>query len=183
MTRRPQSNTPKDISSSIERWLTETQSGYRDLNPTIKSALMYFMVTWSIFEFKALDSNGNIDSLRRLSDRVGDSDESLAKFTRPFDYFRERYVNSHRVNEDFRYLVGGDLNIIRPVREALLEHRNTSGDKVFGLLLIVYCLRNNLFHGLKWKWGVDDQYDNFTHATFILIDVLDELSSKEITLS
>jgi hypothetical protein len=41
------------------------------------------------------------------------------------------------------------------------------------LLLIVYRLRNNLFHGEKWAYGILGQRDNFNHAYTVMMGVLD----------
>jgi hypothetical protein len=42
-----------------------------------------------------------------------------------------------------------------------------------GLLLIVYRLRHNLFHGEKWANGIRGKRDNSTHACVLMMSVLD----------
>ncbi len=41
-----------------------------------------------------------------------------------------------------------------------------------GLLLFIYRLRNNMFHGPKWFYGIQGQYDNFTKCSVVLKWVL-----------
>jgi hypothetical protein len=41
------------------------------------------------------------------------------------------------------------------------------------LLVIVYRLRNNLFHGEKWEGGISGQKDNFDNANRVLIAALE----------
>ena len=41
-----------------------------------------------------------------------------------------------------------------------------------GLLLVIYRLRNNMFHGPKWFYGIQWQYDNFTKCSVVLKWVL-----------
>lgn len=37
-------------------------------------------------------------------------------------------------------------------------------DRILALLIIVWRLRNNLFHGAKWAYGLRDQRENFDDA-------------------
>ncbi len=45
--------------------------------------------------------------------------------------------------------------------------------QVAALLIIVYRLRNNLFHGQKWTYKLAGQLQNFTHANAVLIKALE----------
>jgi len=44
---------------------------------------------------------------------------------------------------------------------------------IAALLIIIYRLRNNLFHGLKWAYNIQGQRSNFAHANYVLMTVLD----------
>ncbi|MEG6992810.1 hypothetical protein V1979_38690, partial [Pseudomonas aeruginosa] len=49
--------------------------------------------------------------------------------------------------------------------QAVIEGANNDPrDRMLGLLMIVWRLRNNLFHGAKWAYQLRDQRENFTHA-------------------
>jgi site-specific DNA-cytosine methylase len=41
------------------------------------------------------------------------------------------------------------------------------------LLLIVLRLRNNLFHGEKWAYGIAGQRQNFQHACAVMMATMD----------
>jgi hypothetical protein len=45
-------------------------------------------------------------------------------------------------------------------------------DKVFALFMVVYRLRNNLFHGYKWAYRLRDQKSNFENASRVLMVAL-----------
>jgi hypothetical protein len=47
------------------------------------------------------------------------------------------------------------------------------GDSMLCTLMIVWRLRNNLFHGSKWAYQIRGQLDNFTHANAVLMKVLE----------
>ena len=41
------------------------------------------------------------------------------------------------------------------------------------VLIVVLRLRNNLFHGEKWTYGIKGQLDNFRNANNVLMSVID----------
>ena len=46
-------------------------------------------------------------------------------------------------------------------------------ERVLTVLLLIWRLRNNLFHGEKWAYGLQGQLANFTHANVVLMRVLE----------
>ncbi|MFT7771721.1 hypothetical protein [Roseateles sp.] len=87
-------------------------------------------------------------------------------------YFRDRYFQGGQFTHNFEQL------LFRPRdRRALVEGvlSGQDGDPqhmVAALLLIVYRLRNNLFHGAKWAYGIKGQQPNFNHGAEVLMAVL-----------
>jgi hypothetical protein len=49
---------------------------------------------------------------------------------------------------------------------------NQSADSVAALLIVVYRLRNNLFHGEKWAYEMKDQRSNFEQANEVLMKAM-----------
>ena len=41
------------------------------------------------------------------------------------------------------------------------------------ILIIVYRIRNNLFHGEKWSYGLQGQLNNFKHANEALMKAIE----------
>jgi hypothetical protein len=41
------------------------------------------------------------------------------------------------------------------------------------LLIMVFRLRNNLFHGVKWSYGIRGQLENFRNANQLLMAVME----------
>ena len=94
-------------------------------------------------------------------------------FARSLAYFKDRYFQNGMATEHFR-----GLNLRRndepSLVEAVLKGENTNPiDGVIVLLIVVFRLRNNLFHGAKWAYGISDQLGNFTHANATLMSALD----------
>jgi len=59
------------------------------------------------------------------------------------------------------------------VVSVLKGENNNPADIVGALLIIVFRLRNNLFHGAKWAYGIAGQLDNFSNANEVLMAALD----------
>ena len=64
------------------------------------------------------------------------------------------------------------------VEAVLSEAQTGSAETILALLIIVYRLRNNLFHGEKWSYYFKDQLGNFTHASAILMRTVELFAVK-----
>ncbi len=163
---------PQEFINSVDVGIEQSYPGFLQLNGGTKAAAMYFSVVWGIFEHQALNQDANRTSIRDFAERAAPSHEQIREFQPAFDYFVDRYRNGHQTNDLFGSMVGWDTKIQTDIRDALLENTTSVTDKLIALLLIAYCFRNNLFHGKKWAWGLDDQYENLATATLILVEAL-----------
>ncbi len=161
-----------DFIEQVKGGVDQSYPGFRQLHEGTKAAVVYFSTVWGLFEFKALRFNANRTSIRDFAERAAPSHEQFREFQPAFDYFVDRYRNGHQTNDLFGSMVGWDTEIQTDIRDALLENTTSVTDKLIALLLIAYCFRNNLFHGKKWAWGLDDQYENLATATLVLVEVL-----------
>ncbi len=55
---------------------------------------------------------------------------------------------------------------------ALTDNSTSNRIKFVGCLIIVFRLRNNLFHGEKWSYHLRNQGDNFKYANNFLKSVM-----------
>ena len=89
------------------------------------------------------------------------------------EHFLSRYFNGDGLTHAY-----GMLNLRRSENADLVERvvRGQSNDEaeiLSAMLIIVLRLRNNLFHGMKWAYGIRDQFANFQNANRILMAVMD----------
>ncbi len=88
-------------------------------------------------------------------------------------YFRNRYFADGALTYHFLHLN------LRPsdhpeLVQAVIEGTNEPPrDRMLALLMIVWRLRNNLFHGAKWAYELRDQRENFRHANGVLMRILE----------
>ena len=155
-------------------WLLSKPYGYADLTDLEREAIMHFSLLWGLFEGVALRYAASPKNIRRLVERWAHQGRLNKKdFAESFAYFAQRYfVNGNPTH----HFAGLNLrnNDLPDLMEAVLKGENTNLiDEITVLLMIVYRLRNNLFHGLKWDYGIRDQFDNFIHANVVLMKSVD----------
>jgi len=154
-------------------WLEQNAPGFDALSAQEREAILHFALLWSFFEARALSTRGSSHAILALAH------EWLAQgrlFTEPFVesllYFQQRYYANGVETHHLAYL-NLRQNDCRDLVHAVLRGDNTNpADCVAALLIVVYRLRNNLFHGAKWAYGIQGQLNNFTHANATLMNAL-----------
>ena len=97
----------------------------------------------------------------------------LKTFEPSLNYFRDRYVTDGATNDRFNGLNFRRNDNRELVETVLLGDNDDPTETVKALLTIVFRLRNNLFHGLKWAYQMRDQQANFEQGTVVMTGVLD----------
>jgi len=98
---------------------------------------------------------------------------NVADFAECLAYFRERYFRNVTATPQFFGLQLRDNDEPALVKAVLKGENTNPRDCVAALLIVVYRLRNNLFHGAKWAYGIRGQLGNFTHANAILMAAME----------
>jgi hypothetical protein len=157
-----------------ENWLTNYAPGYSALKRSEREAIAYFCLLWSLFEAQQLKHAASASSIVehvKQWELQGRLDAQL--FHNPLTYFTRRYFSTGEFTHLFY-----DLNFRPHDRRLLVENvlrgaNQDARDSVIALLLIIYRLRNNLFHGDKWDSGLKNQEENFTNANHVLMRALE----------
>jgi hypothetical protein len=158
------------------RWLIQKAPGFGELSEQEKATIMYFSLLWSFFEAKALGCNASTSRIKKFVNERSDQNKlKCDNFAESLAYFKKRYFNG----SEFTYLFEG-LNLRKNddpdlVKAVLSGAKTGKADSVAALLIIVYRLRNNLFHGEKWTYGIRDQLSNFATANNALMKALETI--------
>ena len=154
-------------------WLEEHALGFGDLPEPDRQAIFHFALLWSLYEGQVL---GTFASAQAIFATVHEwaVQEKLAsqQFAAELQYFQNRYFENGEPTEYFAGLHLRSNDRPAMVRTVLAGINNDPADCVAALLIVVYRLRNNLFHGVKWAYGIHGQLANFTHANTTLMCVL-----------
>jgi hypothetical protein len=155
-------------------WLYAKAPGFSALSKQERTAIMHFSLLWSFFEAKMLNTRASATAILTLTHNLAAQGRlNVIPFTKSLDYFRDRYYKDGVATDYFSGLNfrGNDNQAL--VRAVLKRENTNPADCVAALLIIVYRLRNNLFHGVKWEYEIEGQLDNFTHANTVLMAALD----------
>jgi hypothetical protein len=155
-------------------WLCAKARGFQALSQEERDAIMHFALLWSLFEGTALDTYACATSILEVSRRY-ETEGRLKeeKFRGCLIYFRNRYLQNNEFTEHFAGLRFRNNDNRKLVENVLKGENNNVGDTLAALLIIVYRLRNNLFHGVKWAYELQGQLGNFTNANALLMLALD----------
>ena len=153
-------------------WLEKFEPTFASLPIAERDAIKDFALLWSLFEGTVLNYKGSageiIKAVRSLRAQKG---LPLASFNSAMVHFRRRYHDGVDFTPEFHA-----LRFRRPDRTAKGFVSNTTTDEadiLAGLLIIIFRLRNNLFHETKWSYSISGQFDNFRHANSVLMKFME----------
>jgi hypothetical protein len=157
-----------------EDWIKQNVPGGDTLLPEAYNTVASLTVLWNYFEAAFCNSSASPHCLSRLADWPGSVPLS-GELVACLDYWKNRYVTSAGTNSVF-----DGLNFRRGdqgarVKDVLLGNELDPKSQFFALLMIVYRLRNNLFHGLKTVDMLNSQVENLTAACSALAAGMERL--------
>lgn len=155
-------------------WLEAHAPGFRNLTDLDRHAIYDFAFLWSLFEAQIMGNFARADRIRERVDSwaaSGTLDANL--YDTELAYFRNRYFTDGAITHHFPYLYLRPSDHPDLVHAVITGANNDPRDRTLCLLMIVWRLRNNLFHGEKWAYELHDQRENFMHANSILMRVLE----------
>lgn len=155
-------------------WLNRHVPGFADLQAEERDAIANFSLLWSLFEARCLDENVSSSAIQELVTHWAANDRfDPAIFREALAYFRERHFDNGEPTYHFDYLHLRRADKPDLVRAVLRGDDNDCMNCVTVVLIVVYRLRNNLFHGMKWAYGIRDQRGNFEQGSVALMAAME----------
>lgn len=155
-------------------FLMQYVPGYADLGQAEREAISHFTLLWSAMEGRVLQTNANPTSLVDAVKAMAQNGQlNVDAYLDSLTYFRDRYFQDGGFTYHFGQLLFRSRDRRLLVEAVLCGKDSDPVSVVAALLLIVYRLRNNLFHGAKWAYGIRGQQANFTHGAEVLMRVLE----------
>jgi hypothetical protein len=165
---------------SAFEWLQQNTPGMPQLTADERAAISDFSIFWSVFESRALSNDASAARILQTTRSWLDNKTLTAQTFAPhLAYFRERYFQDGHETPRFAHLNLRANDMISLVRSILGGNSEGLAEDSAVVLIVVYRFRNNLFHGIKWAYALQDQLNNFLHANAILMKGL-ELSGPLI---
>ena len=145
-----------------------------------QTEIFCFPFVWSLFEYEYRTNDSASVGVRALQEIAKKQKAKLREdpFVSAWEHFQVRYVTADKINGHFDELFGNNRSGKSIVKNTLESSCASPYSKAEALLIIVYRLRNNFFHGTKIKYEFKDQYKNFYHANSVLRQYI-EWKNKE----
>ena len=160
-------------------WMNAHILGFADLSPEDRQTIEEFSLLWAFFEAHVFKGWASADGISTaIEGHVAKARLDVRPFEASLEHFRNRYITTGAVNHRFEALNFRGNDQRGRVEAVLCEQADDSAEIIIALLIIVYRLRCNLFHGEKWAYGIQGQRDNFLQAMEILMSALDMLSGR-----
>jgi hypothetical protein len=151
-------------------WLEQAVPGFNYLADAERQAILHFALLWSLFESKALQTKASARAIHLLvQKREAEGRLNAADFQPSLIYFQDRYFANGEFTDHFQGLLLRRNDEPELVQQVLSGQTSAPVAVVTGLFIVIYRLRNNLFHGVKWAYGIRGQQGNFEHANAALV--------------
>lgn len=154
-------------------WLDQHE-GFATLGSAEREAIHGFSLVWSLFEAKLLKNEGRVATIVEAVDQLFAAGRVHPEATtEALAYWRGRYWTVDGATdhfEDLRFRANDRRDLVETV---LSGAESGDGEVLKALLIIVYRLRNNLFHGFKWAYHFYDQRTNFELASQVLMATIE----------
>lgn len=153
--------------------------GYAQLSDQERHVIQQFSLMWSAFENSVCNTRATPLALLRIPKRLLDAGKlDMEAFDEPLTYLRQRYYQDGKFTHFFDglHLEEGSHKDRELVARVMSGEENDALNVLGAILLIVYRYRNNLFHGVKWQYGIVGQQENFQAACNVMMAVMDRLA-------
>jgi hypothetical protein len=155
-------------------WLEKTAVGFARLSAQEREAIRDFSLLWSFYEGRILNTAGSANAIIRAVTALKDDGKlTLEPFRPAIKHFLERYYDGIDFTHAFEelHLRSNDHRAL--VEKVVRGQPSDDAEILSALLIMVFRMRNNLFHGLKWSYGIKGQLENFRNANDLLMSVMD----------
>jgi hypothetical protein len=152
-------------------WLSDHINAAKGITDSTWQIVDGFALLWFLFEERKCGTDANKKVFEGLAQQFG-----KARLTEPmnsaFAFWVNRYCESGKTNALFDELFPEPSGKGETAR-ILLDPRSTADRRFFALLMIVYRLRNNLFHGSKAIGNLNAQVENLDMGSRTLAAVME----------
>ncbi len=156
------------------QWLLTRAPGFAELPEQDREAIFGFTFLWSLFEAQVMNNFARADVICTKGDEWRDAGTLDAdQYDAELAYFRARYFADGVFTHHYDHLHLRPADKPDLVRSVLDGSNNDPRDQLVTIMMIVWRFRNNLFHGEKWAYHLQDQRPNFTHANAVLMRLLE----------
>lgn len=155
------------------QWLENKIPQFKTLEKSERNTIFDFSMLWSLFEGTVMNCFCNVSEIRKFANTCEQSGKlQNIHFENYLIYLQQRYYVNGSLTDHFQHLHINKSGNPSEVIEALCNNSASNKVKFIGCLIIVFRLRNNLFHGVKWQYQFEGQKENFNNANEFLRNIM-----------
>ncbi|MFP9230774.1 hypothetical protein [Pectobacterium cacticida] len=162
-------------------WIARNTFRGTRLSREAQEAVSAFTMMWNFFESTLCENRASLAAFDRALENFNayeTADEVKNSINECLYFWRARYITPHGFGERFDGLYFRASDRRQHVERVLNGQLDAPTAQLLALMIIVYRLRNNLFHGLKSIDMLNEQVDNLNIATKCLAAILESLPSR-----
>lgn len=159
-------------SFSAKHWIGTNCRGGHDLKPESVDVVSSFTLMWNIFEGAVCDNHAKIPVFERRANKIAQRGLLPPDIEDGVRFWRQRYVTGAEFNNRFERLEFRSGDCREHVEAVLRSEKKDPESQLLAVMIIIYRLRNNLFHGLKEIDTLNDQVPNLTMACRVLAAIV-----------
>jgi hypothetical protein len=167
----------KDIKTTMavfdaKGWITSNCAGGHELAPETLHVVSSFTLMWNLFENTACNTSANIKTFEHIAASIAERGDDPAEIATALQFWKKRYYGESKFNSLFEGLAFRDCDRREFVEAVLSGAVFDAKNQLLAVMIIVYRLRNNLFHGLKEISTLNEQVANLDVACRVLAAIL-----------
>jgi len=162
-------------------WIAQNTRGGTKLSGEAREAVANFTTMWNFFESTICKNRASVAAFERACIRLEPgqiSPSTLQTIEECLSFWRHRYHTAGGFGYRFENLYFRPNDRRAHVESVLVKNTENLKDKLLALMIIIYRLRNNLFHGLKTLEMLNDQVQNLMVASRCLAAILEAIPSN-----
>ena len=157
---------------SAKHWIDTNCFGGHTLRPKTFDMVSDFTLMWNIFEGVVCHNHADIRAFEMLAEKIAQRVSLPAEIEDGVRFWMSRYIAGAEFNHLFKDLYFRPNDRREHVEAVLRREKNDPCSQLLAVMIIIYRLRNNLFHGLKEIRTLNDQVSNLTMACRTLAAIL-----------
>jgi hypothetical protein len=160
-------------SFSAKHWIATNCRGGHALKHDSVDVVSSFTLMWDIFEGAVCSNHANILAFKKRANKIAQRRLLPQDIEDGVRFWRQRYVTGAKLNNQFERLNFRPPDCREHVEAVLRSEKDDPESRLLAVMIVIYRLRNNLFHGLKEIDTLNDQLPNLTMACRVLAAIVE----------
>jgi hypothetical protein len=157
---------------SAKNWINTNCFGGDTLKRATVDVVSNFTLMWNLFEGIVCDNHADIRAFEKVAEKIAQRASLFPEIEEGVRFWSARYFTGARFNDLFQGLHFRPRDCREHVEAVLRSEKNDPQSQVLSVMIIIYRLRNNLFHGLKTIDTLNNQVPNLTMACRALAAIM-----------